>query len=158
MVVYSHGAPANMGTINISRQGGGGAGPALLQSCLIQQISYNREVAVQPEPTLSGNLYISCFGDKATQYSVSGIAFDVEPCQPGQGDPVAHIVEFYNDFRLNTENGTDVAQQIVLTTYNTIIGSSVVYVGILIGMQLYTTMSADGTRRHNFTFNFIALA
>jgi len=171
----------SMGTIFIRKAAGDGENgrtTEFVQTCIINQIGYVREVAHQPEPTLSGNLYVSFFGDKPTMYSVSGIAFDAFKCPesdiaafhskflPGGSDkhyqhnPVKTLIDFYDKYRLNFVTGEKTKEsdtQVTLTTYNTVYGGSITYVGILVSMFLDLRATVNGVRQYTFSFKFLAI-
>ena len=169
---------SELGTIAIERASGAGKipSPTFLSSCIINTISQTREVACQPEPTLSGNLYLNFFGDKATKFSISGAAFDRLECSQFGGqndsrhnynpakssDSARSIIDFYEEYRLQSKEGVESLEensrhQIKVVTYNSFLQEAIHYVGILIMMELKLSAQADGLRRYDFTFTFISL-
>jgi len=143
-----------------------------LAHCIVNNIQYAREVACQPEPVLNGHLYLSFFGDKPMSYIVSGVAFDYSPCHRGSPggigggenelvNPVHSLVEFYEMYKLKElrEAGKNqrAREQITLTTYDTLWGGSITYVGVLIRMNLVTSTTTQGVRQHDFTYTFISI-
>jgi len=148
---------------------------SFLDTCLITSLRYQREVAVQPEPTIGGELFINHFGDKPTQYFIEGIAFDhvcndKEETSTGTNydvkvrapsDPPRSLIEFYDNYRLqrgkNPKETEKAGQQVVLTTYNTLSGKYIKYVGLLISMVMDLTCDQYGRRQYNFSMIFLAI-
>jgi len=134
-------------------------------TCIISSIQYNREVAFQPEPTLSGDLYINFFGDKPTQYTVEGVAFDrrkckaVDPLLPGKGEnPVKSIIDFYDKYRLKLSKNQTAEDQVTLTTYDTLYDDvTVTYVGILVAMKMNLIRNQENRLQYDFSFTFLAI-
>jgi len=159
----------DIGKIRIKRNDGKKADD-LLAAVLISSITHDKSVACQPEPTISGHLYLNYFGDKPTSYTLNGMAYDHLYCDAegtgvdesgGTGisftgaEPLKAIVEFYEDFKLKLDK--ELKDQVVITTYDTLGGTYLNYVGILTQMNLTVSANTDGSRRFDFVLTFIAI-
>ena len=164
------GGANTLGTVVIRKNSMGGVvnepkyAEAFMSSCLITSIRHGKEVAFRAEPTISGDLYVNFFGDKPTEYTVSGMAFDGLKCKNitnPHPEPLNSIYDFYEEYKLKIDENisNDVQNAITLTTYNTLHeGKSKSYVGLLIRMDVTTRMAdASGIVQYDFNLTFLAL-
>lgn len=161
---YDAEASKILGAVRIKRNDGTDpdqAAVTFLGACLITQITHNREVACIIEPTISGDLYLSHFGDKPTEYTVQGIAFDSPDCagKTGGKSSINSIYDFYDTYRLQAT--PQIQDAITVTTYNTMKkGKDAVinYAGLLTKMFATVELAdTSGIRQCNFTFSFVSL-